>query len=484
MVHRPTRRQFLAHSLLAAGTAACAAPSAHVLGANERLRIAVAGTNGRGRAHIAGFGKLPNVDIAYVIDPELGAREKGMREVEKRAGDGPLGTKAIADVRQALDDPTVDALAIATPNHWHSLMTIWGAQAGKHVYVEKPMSHDIAEGRAVVAAQRRYGVVIQHGTQRRSDARLAGLSAAIKAGRWGRLSIAYGYCCKPRAGIGSKPPAAPPPGLDWALWKGPAVVEHYHQNLVHYNWHWFWPTGNGDLNNQGTHELDVARWAIDDDQVHPVRARAIGGRFQWHDQGETPNTMFAIAEYGNGQRVFFNVRNVDHKGYRNQVENEYYFEDGGRIVRGVYHPPGGKQGEKVEVPDGAVTPGGSFGSFVTAVREGRPERANGDAETAHRSCVLGHLMNVSYRLGQPAPFDAAAGRFGDDADAAAHFGALHSVMRDGAGVPVDGARYTVGPWLGFDPARERFTGEHAAAADELGADRRNEGFELPAPAEV
>ena len=156
--------------------------------------------------------------------------------------------------------------------------------------------------------------IIQHGTQRRSDARTAGLHEAIQAGKFGKLKIAYGYCCKPRGSIGIKSPSSPPTNLDWNLWRGPAVIEPYHGNYIHYNWHWFWSTGNGDLNNQGTHQLDVARWAIDTDQTHPVRARAIGGRFQWGDQGETPNTLFGIAEYPNGQQVMFNVRNVNYKG--------------------------------------------------------------------------------------------------------------------------------------------------------------------------
>ena len=171
-------------------------------------------------------------------------------------------------------------------------------------------------------AQKKYGVVIQHGTQQRSNAGRAGLHDQIKAGKWGRLKISYGYCCKPRGSIGHKKVGEVPAHLDWDLWKGPAVIEKFHGNYVHYNWHWFWATGNGDLNNQGTHELDVARWAIDDDQTHPIRAMAIGGRFQWKDQGETPNTLFGMAEYPNGQQVFFNVRNVNYNGYKRQVENQ------------------------------------------------------------------------------------------------------------------------------------------------------------------
>ena len=288
-----------------------------------------------------------NVEIAYLVDVDKNVLEQACAGRVRNASAAAYTPQAITDVREALDDKNLDAISVATPNHWHSLMTIWAAQAGKHVYVEKPMSHDVGEGRVAVEAQKKYGVVIQHGTQRRSDAGIAGLHEAIKAGKFGQLKISYGYCCKPRGGIGFKTRLPTPPrNLDWNLWQGPAVIDQYHGNYVHYNWHWFWKTGNGDLNNQGTHQLDVARWAIDDDQTHPVRAMALGGRFQWNDQGETPNTMFGIAEYPNGQYVFFNVRNVNYKGYQRQVENEYYFEDGGKIIRGKYYAKGSDEGRE------------------------------------------------------------------------------------------------------------------------------------------
>jgi predicted dehydrogenase len=407
-----------------------------------------------------------------------------MQELDVETSDrGLVGSvvQGVSDVRRALDDPDVDAISVATPNHWHSLMTIWAAQAGKHVYVEKPMSHDISEGRSAVEAQRKYGVVVQHGTQRRSEARLAGLHEAIHAGKFGPLKIAYGYCCKPRDSIGQKPITDPPANLDWDLWRGPAVIDQYHDNYVHYNWHWFWKSGNGDLNNQGTHQLDVARWALEPALTRPVRAMALGGRFQWDDQGETPNTMFGIAEYPNGQTVMFNVRNVNYEGYESQVENEYYFADGGKIIRGKYYPSGSEEGEEVSVEPGHITPGGNYGSFIAACRAGDPTMANGNALDAHYCCVLGHLMNNSYRLGREVPFDAQAGEFVDHPDAAEHFLKLHEIMSQGVGVPVDGSHYIVGPWLTFDPQTERCVGDHADAANVLLKDSHRAGFEVPAP---
>jgi len=484
MSHR-TRRQFLqtsaaaGASLLLAGTRA----SGNVVGANDRIRIAVAGLNGRGRSHVKGWLDQPNVEIAYLIDPDRTVLTSALSALKKRT-QGKWNTQGVIDVRAALDDKNLDAISIATPNHWHSLITIWAAQAGKHVYVEKPMSHDVSEGRAVVDAQKKYGVVIQHGTQRRSDASIAGLHEAIQAGKFGRLKISYGYCCKPRGSIGFKQPSAPPSNLAWRIWRGPAMVDQYNANLVPYNWHWFWKTGNGDLNNQGTHQLDVARWALDTDQTFPVRAMALGGRFMWHDQGQTPNTLFGIAEYPNGQYCFFNVRNVNYKGYQRQVENEYYFEDGGKIIRGMYYAKGSQTGEKIEVPDGHVTPGGNWASFIAACRAGDPSMANGTALNAHYSCVLGHLMNNSYRLGKQVPFNAKAGKFGDNAEAHEHFMKLHEIMKDGVGVPEDKAHYTVGPWLTFDPATERNTGAYAAEANALLKDPHTRDFPVTAADKV
>ncbi len=487
-----TRRKFL-QSSLAAGTtlalAGCQSTSrtqdAHdrprsprILGANDRLRIAVAGLNGRGRGHIDGWLGQDNVEIAYLIDPDRDVLDKCMKALKGKVT-GKFTCRGVTDVREALEDKNLDAISMATPNHWHSLMTIWAAQAGKHVYVEKPMSHDIYEGRVVVEAQKKYGVVIQHGTQRRSDAKNAGLHDLIRSGKFGKMKISYGYCCKPRKGIGFETPSAPPSHLDWNLWRGPAVIDQFHANYVHYDWHWFWETGNGDMNNQGTHQLDMAYWALNKDVTHPTRVMALGGRFQWNDQGETPNTMLGIAEYPNGQQVFFNVRNVGYEGYDRQVENEYYFEDGGKIIRGKYYAKGSTVGEEFDIPEGHVTPGGNWGSFIAACRAGDPSMANGNALDAHYGCVLGHLMNNSYRLGQSVPFNAKAGRFGNNADAAEHFATLHDVMSKGVGLPKDGTPYTVGPWLTFDPTTERHTGEFAAEANELLRNPNRAGFQVP-----
>jgi predicted dehydrogenase len=483
---RISRRKFLATASAAAGSSLLITgtrAAGNFAGANDRVRIAVAGLNGRGGSHINGWTGQENVEIAYLVDPDQRVLDRTLKGLSKKV-DGKYQTQGVSDIRRVLDDKTVDAVSIATPNHWHSLMTIWAARAGKHIYVEKPMSHDVVEGRVAMAAQKKYGVVVQHGTQSRSNAEIAGLHEAIQAGKFGKLKIAYGYCCKERDSIGHKSPSQPPSNLDWDLWRGPAMIDQYHGNFVHYNWHWFWKTGNGDLNNQGTHQLDIARWALDTDQTNPIRVMALGGRFKWDDQGETPNTMFGIAEYPNGQFVYFNVRNVDYDGYKRQVENEYYFEDGGKIVRDRYFAPGSGKGERLDLPRGKVTPGGNWGSFIAACRAGDPNMANGTAEEAHYACVLGHLMNNSYRLGRKVPFNAKAGGFADNKDAQEHFERLHEIMSKGVGVPEDESQYVVGPWLMFDPQTERHIGDFADEANTLLKDPNRAGFEVPDVKEV
>ena len=475
-----TRRGFLQSSTAAAGAGLILTgtrASGKILGANDRVRMAVAGLNGRGGSHMNGWQGLDNVELAYVADPDSNVLNRTLKRLGDKA-EGKLQTRGVTDIREALESKDVDAISVATPNHWHSLLTIWGAQAGKHVYVEKPMSHDCDEGRVVVEAQKKYGVVIQHGTQSRSNAQIAGLHEMIQDGKFGRLKISYGYCCKPRGGIGFEKVGTPPSNLDWDVWRGPAMIDDYHANYVHYDWHWFWKTGNGDMNNQGTHQLDIARWALDKDQTHPVRVMGMGGRFQWDDQGETPNTMFAAAEYPNGQYVFFNVRNVNYDDYERQVENEYYFEDGGKIIRNKYYAKGETEGESIKIEPGNVTPGGNWGAFITAVRAGDPMMANGNALDAHYGCVLGHLMNNSYRIGKQVPFDGNAGGFKTGSAALEHFHRLHDIMSKGVGVSSD-AKYTVGPWLTYDAKTERHTGEFAEAANALLKDQNRKGYEIP-----
>ena len=485
------RRDFIKKSMLGSagitvGAMGFTAKSyASIIGANNRFRIAVCGVNGRGKSHISGFGKQENVEIAYLVDPDSLLLERRVTELREKEGGSPQ-VKGVTDVRHVLDDKKIDAISVATPNSWHSQMVIWAAQAKKHCYVEKPASHDIYEGRVALAAAEKYGIVVQHGTQRRSDPKWARQVSDIRSGKYGKMVVSHGLACKPRSGIGFEPDSNPPDHLDWNLWKGPAIINSYNKNLVHYNWHWNWGVGNGELNNQGTHQLDVAYWALDPEveNTHPVRVMAIGGRFLWEDQGETPNTMFALAEFANGQYVFFNVRNVNYEGYVREVTNRFYFEDGGRLRDGEYQSHNGSQPRNVPIKDVPMTPGGNYGSFIAACRANDPSMANGTMVDAHYSCTLGHLMNTSYRLGEKVPFNEKAGQFGDNKLAYEEFMKIHAIARDGMGVPKDKAEYIVGPWLEFDGEAEHFVGNHSIEANRLLADPRNAEYDIPSPMSV
>ncbi|MDG1833771.1 MAG: Gfo/Idh/MocA family oxidoreductase, partial [Verrucomicrobiota bacterium] len=257
-MNKINRRSFLKTSAAASALAVNFVPS-RVFGANDRVRIGIAGINGRGQSHMGAYLGMKNVEIAYLIDPDSRLFEGRSRTVEGKQGKRP---KCVQDVREALEDKDLDAVSVATCNHWHSLIGIWACQAGKDAYIEKPISHNIYEGRKLVEAAEKYNRIVQHGTQQRSSGGRAREIAAVHSGKYGKLQVSKGYCCKPRWSIGNKTTGTPPKGLDYNLWLGPAAEQAYHGNLVHYNWHWFWETGNGDTGNQGVHEMDVARWAI------------------------------------------------------------------------------------------------------------------------------------------------------------------------------------------------------------------------------
>ncbi|HEV8604607.1 MAG TPA: Gfo/Idh/MocA family oxidoreductase, partial [Tepidisphaeraceae bacterium] len=324
---RLSRRRFLKSSLAAAGAGVLingTKATGNFFGANETIRVGVAGINGRGGSHIDAFGKMQDVKVAYLIDPDTRLFKSRGQRTEKADGEAP---KMITDVRRVLDDKDVDAISVATPNHWHSLITIWACQAGKDVYVEKPCSHNIHEGRMAVETARRYKRIVQHGTQSRSSGGWEKVMAAIASGKLGKLLVARGLCYKPRGTIGFKETTTPPPEVDFNIWLGPAPQQPYHANLVHYNWHWFWDFGNGDIGNQGVHEMDKARWAIPGGTL-PKSVISFGGRFGYEDQGQTPNTQVAIFDYGDTQLIF-EVRGLKTGKYHNQqVGNVYHLEGG------------------------------------------------------------------------------------------------------------------------------------------------------------
>ena len=439
---RYTRRDFV-KSAAAAGfatfTVGGTKSSNSVLGANDRIRVAVAGIHGRGQSHIGGFSGLDGVEVTTLIDPD----SRLFRE----------GYNCVQDVREALDDSNVDVVSVATPNHWHSLITVWACQAGKDVYVEKPLSHNVSEGRRCVEAARYYGRMVQHGTQQRSDNGRTREIAAVQSGKYGKLLVSKGYCCKPRWSIGQKPTKTAPSELDFNIWLGPAPEQSYHENLVHYNWHWFWDFGNGDTGNQGVHEMDVARWAIKDGTL-PTKVWSLGGRFGYEDQGQTPNTQLTVYEYGDAILLFETRGLVEkHDGFPRKVANEYYTTEG-MIAGGKFYPADGGEPEGVEAPDDvSVTPGGPFGSFIAAVRSREVGDLNADVEIGHYSSALCHLSNISYRLGERAPFNKKQRALGDNKQVVESFETIRANL-GAVGMNLDESDYILGRELTLNPETE------------------------------
>lgn len=482
---KQTRRQFLGRSLTAAGIGAGFAiagtkSSGKILGANDSVRVGIAGINGRGSAHVDGFSGLDGVEITYLIDPDTRTYGPRLKQVSKRGGAAP---RTVQDIRKALDDPNLDAISVATPNHWHSLITIWACQAGKDVYVEKPCSHNVHEGRIAVDAARKHQRIVQHGTQGRSEKHWFEAAEIVKSGKYGRLLVSRALCYKSRPSIGVKPDTAPPAELDYNIWLGPAAERPFNANYVHYNWHWFWDFGNGDIGNQGVHQMDVARWMIPGATL-PKSVESLGGRFGYTDQGQTANTQVTTMDFG-GTQLIFEVRGLKSEPYHNAtVGNILHLEEGiiamGPGREGLRFYPKGKDSSKSE-PLPAVEihrgPGDShFGNFIAAVRSRKVDDLNADILQGHYSSALCHLANISYRLGEEVPFNGKTRAFGDNSEAYESFARMQDHLR-ADGVALDGHSYKLGRKLSFDAARESFV--DAPEADRLLTREYRRPFAVP-----
>jgi predicted dehydrogenase len=396
---------------------------------------------------------MKNVEIAYLVDPDSRLFAPVSEKVQKRNGNKP---QCVQDLRKALEDKTLDAVSIASPNHTHSLLSIWSCQAGKDVYVEKPCSHNVFEGRKLVEAARKYDRIVQHGTQSRSDAKYAKETAAARSGKYGKLLIAYGIASKNRPSIGMKPFQAPPKELDYDLWLGPASEQGYSENYVHYNWHWFWEFGNGEIGNQGVHQMDVARWAMPDG-AEPKSVISLGGRFGYQDQAQTPNTQLTIIDFG-GPKIFFEVRGLVKQG---GSFNRFYTEQG-VIKDGKFFPKGKKEGEKLEGIESSVHPGGPFKNFLDCVRSRRREDLNAEILEGHLSSQLCHIGNISYRLGKETPLNQECKAFGDDKAAYEYFESMKEHLGKDNKLKLDDISYRLGRTLTFDSKAEKFVGDDEA----------------------
>jgi predicted dehydrogenase len=469
-----TRRQFVKGSIAAMATITVAGTksSGQVRGANEAIRVACAGLNGRGSAHVGAYAGMENVQVTYLVDPDTRTYAARLRQVRGAA------PRTVQDIRRALEDRNVDAVSIATPNHWHALMTIWAAQAGKHVYVEKPSSHNVHEGRITVQVARRHNVIVQHGTQSRSEASWNNTIAAIHSGRYGRLLVSRALCYKLRNSIGTRPNGDPPAEVDFNLWLGPAQRTAFHANLVHYNWHWFWAFGNGDIGNQGVHQFDIARWAIRGATL-PRSVVTVGGRFGYTDQGETPNSQVSLMDFGD-TKLIFEVRGLRSEPYLGQGVGNIFHLEQGTIAGHRFTPRNGNGSEAIPQMEVARRPGGGnhFANFIAAVRSRRTQDLNANIEEGHYSSALCHLANISYQLGTNVAFTPRTRAFGENRDAVETLERLEAHL---SGAPhnltLADMRLKVGPLLQVQAATENFNGN--AEANRLLTRQYREGFVVP-----
>ena len=467
------RRGFLKNAAVAAGAAAGTAlipsgcshfaisgtkSSGRIIGANDTVRVCVAGIHGRGGSHIGAFAGKNGAMVTHLVDPDSSLFEKRVKSIQEKAGNTP---KCYQDLREALDKEEFDVVTVAAPNQWHSLLGIWACQAGRDVYVEKPCSHNVYEGRKLVEAARKYKRMVQHGTQRRGSSSYYKQMAAIASGKYGKLKISYGYASKPRGSIGFEEAKTPPKELDFDIWLGPATQRPYHENLVHYNWHWNWDFGNGEIGNQGVHQMDVAYWAVNaaTGLTAPKSVISMGGRFSYVDQAQTPNTQLTLYDFGE-TKLFFEDYGLA-KGKYKRVTNAFFMEEG--VIRGdKFYPNGSDKGEPLEdiaynKPDGDI-----YENFINCVRSRKREELQADVLVAHHSSALCHLGNISYRLGRQVPFNKKAKALGGDKDSVQAFEDMKEHLGDEVKLDMNDATYCLGPKLKYDGKKEQFVGHYGA----------------------
>lgn len=421
-----TRRDFMKTSAGAAvGLGVLSRSTAGWAGANNRIRVAVVGLNGRGNAHVSAYAEAENVEIASVCDVDENVTADRLKWMT-----GDLGLKAPrteTDIRRLLEDDSIDAISIATPNHWHSLMAIWGCEAGKDVYVEKPLSHNVWEGRQLVKAAEEHGRIVQHGTQARCSPAIQEGVRLLREGVIGEVYMGKGLCYKFRDTIGKTPDEPVPPGVHYDLWIGPAPEKPFSRNRFHYQWHWQWDYGNGDIGNQGVHQMDVLRWALG--VGLPTRVSSMGGHFLFDDDQETPNTQLASfwhpdpsGKSDRGIMMVFEVRHwiTNYEGDLgqppgNNVGNIIYGSEGYMTMKGdSFQTFLGKDREPGPSASGKGSP---FENFLSCVRSRKREDLQADVLEGHLSSAMCHLANASYRLRRTLEFDPAKEEYLGDAEA-------------------------------------------------------------------
>ncbi len=400
------RRDFLmSTAVLTAGAAVRGLASP-----NDTVRMAVAGCGGRGSSHVSAWSSMPNVEIVALCDVDESHIAEKLKGLEAKGKTKPA---TYVDFRKMLEDKNIDAVSLATPNHWHTLQTIWACQAGKDVYVEKPCSHNVFESRQIVAAARKYDRIVQQGSQSRSSPALREAVQKMATGELGEVYMARGLCYKWRDTIGHTPVSPVPAGVDYNLWTGPAPLREFTKNRFHYNWHWMWDTGNGDLGNQGIHEVDIARWGLG--VTHPTKVSAIGGKFMFDDDQETPNTLSASFEFdvkGAKKMMTFEVRHwispheagINGEKPGNTIGNQFYGSKGYLVIDN-YNKYYSFMGKDQHPGPAGTARDEHWKNFIDAVRSRKRSDLNAEIEEGALSCNLMHLANISYRVGRTIHWD-------------------------------------------------------------------------------
>lgn len=395
-------------------------------GANDRVNVAVIGIRGMGQNHIQEYQKLKNVNVAALCDVDENLYPE---RVQKHFVDKNLAKpKLYWDIRQLLEDKDIDAISITTPNHWHALAAIWAMQAGKHVSVEKPCCHTFFEGQQLVKAAKKYGVVVQDGAEQRSNPCAQSMADYLQSGKLGEVYLAKGLCYKWRDTIGTTPDEPVPDGVHYDLWIGPAPKKPFSQNRFHYNWHWNWDYGNGDMGNQGVHEMDIARWGLG--VKLPTKVSAMGGHFMFDDDQNTPNTLMAMFEFPNEQggsdkkkilqfetrHWITNNEGELSPGFRTKDDQGGYMQSNANVIGNLFYGSQGYMrktvndwqtylGKEREPGESGGGLGNHYQNYVDAIRANDPGLLTSPIEEGFYSCALIHLANISYRLGRTINFD-------------------------------------------------------------------------------
>lgn len=455
-------------------------PHARILGANDDVRVAVVGFRSKGMQHIGSFMELPGVRVVALCDVDTHVMRKGLDTYFK---DAAIQPETFTDVRRLLDAADVDALVVATPNHWHAPITVWGCEAGKDVYVEKPCSHTLWEGQQIKAAAKKHGRIVQVGTQSRSDSGLQAAFKYIKDGNLGPIEYVRAINYRIRNPIGKvEGTKEVPDHIDYDLWLGPASREPLTRNELHYDWHWQWPYGNGELGNMGAHLLDLSAWALDEDKF-PARVISVGGRFAFDDDGQTPNTHLVYYDY-KPCPVLCEIRNLPRWKGEESADNWHGHRTGvqvkcrdgfylGYLTGGAIYDNDGKRVKQFPGDGG----GAHHQNFIDAVRARKPELLAADPAKGHLAAGVTHLGNISHRLGEKAD-GAKIRRSAEEAPLLAEAFERFNEHLLVNGIDVIKTPRILGPWLEFDPASERFTGERAEDANAFLKGTYRAGFEL------